>query len=130
MKPKHGFSKEIYSIVEAHGPLAYNGIHSRLRERKVRMSKDQVKRALNNMQQRDQLVRSEHNRNKFVVVGFDENVIVSDPILTPPAVEKTPEIEELPPSQGRPQLDSTAITMIAAIAAGTAALTTIVLRFV
>ena len=79
MKPKHGFSKEIYSIVEAHGPLAYNGIHSRLRERKVRMSKDQVKRALNNMQQRDQLVRSEHNRNKFVVVGFDENVIVSDP---------------------------------------------------
>ena len=130
MKPKHGFSKEIYSIVEAHGPLAYNGIHSRLRERKVRMSKDQVKRALNNMQQRDQLVRSEHNRNKFVVVGFDENVIVSDPILTPPAVEKTPEIEELPPSQGRPQLDSTAITMIAAIAAGTAALTTIILRFV
>ena len=130
MKPKHGFSKEIYSIVEAHGPLAYNGIHSRLRERKVRMSKDQVKRALNNMQQRDQLVRSEHNRNKFVVVGFDENVIVSDPILTPPAVEKTPEIEELPPSQGLPQLDSTAITMIAAIAAGTAALTTIVLRFV
>lgn len=130
MKPKHGFSKEIYSIVEAHGPLAYNGIHSRLRERKVRMSKDQVKRALNNMQQRDQLVRSEHNSKKFVVVGFDENVIVSDPILTPPAVEKTPESVELPPSQGLPRLDSTAIGMIAAIAAGTAALTTIVLRFV
>ena len=65
MKPKHGFSKEIYSIVEAHGPLAYNGIHSRLRERKIRLSKDQVKRALNNMQQRDQLVRSEHNRKKL-----------------------------------------------------------------
>ena len=130
MKPKHGFSKEIYSIVEAHGPLAYGGIHSRLRERKVRMSKDQVKRALNNMQQRDQLVRSEHNPKKFVVVGFDESVIVPDPIPTPPAVEKTPEIEELPPSQGFTQLDSTAITMIAAIAAGTAALTTIILRFV
>ena len=98
MKPKHGFSKEIYSIVEAHGPLAYGGIHSRLRERKVRMSKDQVKRALNNMQQRDQLVRSEHNPKKFVVVGFDdEDVIVPDPIPTPPAVEKTPEIEELTP---------------------------------
>ena len=130
MKPKHGFSKEIYSIVEAHGPLAYGGIHSRLRERKVRMSKDQVKRALNNMQQRDQLVRSEHNRKKFVVVGFDESVIVSDPVPTPTAVEKTPEIEELPPSQGLPRLDSTAIAMIAAIAAGTAALTTIILRFV
>ena len=130
MKPKHGFSKEIYSIVEAHGPLAYGGIHSRLRERKVRMSKDQVKRALNNMQQRDQLVRSEHNPKKFVVVGFDESVIVPDPIPTHTAVEKTPEIEELPPSQGLPQLDSTAIAMIAAIAAGTAALTTIILRFV
>ena len=130
MKPKHGFSKEIYSIVEAHGPLAYGGIHSRLRERKVRMSKDQVKRALNNMQQRDQLVRSEHNPKKFVVVGFDENVIISDPMPTPPAVEKTPEIEELPPSEGLPQLDSTAIAMIAAIAAGTAALTTMILRFV
>ena len=129
MKPKHGFSKEIYSIVEAHGPLAYGGIHSRLRERKVRMSKDQVKRALNNMQQRDQLVRSEHNRNKFVVVGR-EDVIVSDPMPTPPVVEKTPESVELPPSQGLPRLDSTAITMVAAIAAGTAALTTIILRFV
>lgn len=130
MKPKHGFSKEIYSIVEAHGPLAYGGIHSRLRERKVRMSKDQVKRALNNMQQRDQLVRSEHNPKKFVVVGFDESVIVPDPMPTHTAVEKTPEMEELPPSQGLPQLDSTAIAMIAAIAAGTAALTTMILRFV
>lgn len=130
MKPKHGFSKEIYTIVKAHGPLAYNGIHTRLRERSVRMSKDQVKKTLSNMVQRDQLVRSEHNPKKFVVVGFDESVIVPDPIPTPPAVEKTPEMEELPRSQGLPQLDSTAIAMIAAIAAGTAALTTIILRFV
>ena len=129
MKPKHGFSKEIYSIVKAHGPLAYNGIHSRLRERYVRMSKDQVKKTLSNMVQRNQLVRSEHNPKKFVVVKH-EDVIISDPIPTPPAVEKTPEIEELPPSQGLPRLDSTAIAMIAAIAAGTAALTTIILRFV
>ena len=129
MKPKHGFSKEIYAIVKSHGPLAYNGIHSRLRERSVRMSKDQVKKTLSNMVQRNQLVRSEHNPKKFVIVGH-EDVTVSDPIPTPPAVEKTPEIEELPPSQGLPRLDSTAITMIAAIAAGTAALTTIILRFV
>lgn len=129
MKPKHGFSKEIYTIVKAHGPLAYNGIHTRLRERSVRMSKDQVKKTLSNMVQRDQLVRSEHNPNKFVVVKH-EDVTVSDPIPTPPVVEKTAEMEELPRSQGLPQLDSTAIAMIAAIAAGTAALTTIILRFV
>jgi hypothetical protein len=96
------------------------------------MSKDQVKRALNNMQQRDQLVRSEHNPKKFVVVDYKDHkdVIVSDPIPTPPAAEKTPEIAELPPSEGLTQLDSTAIIMIASIAAGTAALTTIILRFV
>ena len=93
------------------------------------MSKDQVKKTLSNMVQRDQLVRSERNPKKFVVVGH-ENVIVSDPIPTPPVVEKTPDIAELPPSRGLSQLDSTAIAMIAAIAAGTAALTTIVLRFV
>jgi hypothetical protein len=74
-------------------------------------------------------VRSEHNPKKFVVVKY-EDVIISEPIPTPPAVEKTPEIAELAPSQGLPQLDSTSITMIAAIAAGTAALTTIILRFV
>ena len=129
MKPKHGFSKEIYTIVKAHGPLAYNGIHTRLRERHVRMSKDQVKKTLSNMVQRNQLVRSEHNPKKFVIVRH-EDVIISDPIPTPPVVEKTAEIEELTPSEGLPQLDSTAIAMIAAIAAGTAALTTIILRFV
>ena len=132
MKPKHGFSKEIYAIVKAHGPLAYNGIHSRLRERSVRMSKDQVKKTLSNMVQRNQLVRSEHNPKKFVVVDYKEHedVIISDPVPTPPFVEKTAEIEELTPSEGLSQLDATAITMIAAIAAGTAALTTIILRFV
>jgi len=132
MKPKHGFSKEIYSIVEANGPLAYNGIHSRLRERKIRMSKDQVRRALYNMVQRNQIVRLEHNPKKFVVVDYKdhEDVIVSDPIPTPPAVEETPDSAELPPSEGLPHLDSTAIIMIASIAAGTAALTTIILRFV
>jgi hypothetical protein len=129
MKPKHGFSKEIYSIVKADGPLAYNGIHTRLRQRSVRMSKDQVLKTLSNMVQRNQLVRSERNPKKFVVVGH-EDVIVSDPVPTPPAVEKTPEIAELPPSEGLTQLDSTAIIMIASIAAGTAALTTIILRFV
>jgi hypothetical protein len=129
MKPRNGFSKEIYTIVKAHGPLAYNGIHSRLRERSVRMSKDQVKKTLSNMVQRDQLVRSEHNPKKFVVVKY-EDVTVSDPAPTPPFVEKTAEIEELTPSEGFPRLDSTAIAMIAAIAAGTAALTTIILRFV
>lgn len=51
------------------------------------------------------------------------------PIQSPSLVEKAPERAEITPTEGLSQLDSTTITLIAAIAAGTAALTTIVLRF-
>ncbi len=133
MKPKRGFARDIYEIVQADGPLAYNGIHKRLRERKVRMSKHQVQRCLINMQQRKQLVRSEQNFNKFVVVenkNAVERAETPDPIQSPSLVEKTPESVEITPTEGLSQLDSSTITLIAAIAAGTAALTTIILRFV
>jgi len=133
MKPKRGFARDIYEIVQADGPLAYNGIHKRLRERKVRMSKHQVQRCLINMQQRKQLVRSEQNFNKFIVVenkNAVERAETPDPIKSPSLVEKTPQSVEITPTEGLSQLDSTTITLIAAIAAGTAALTTIILRFV
>lgn len=133
MKPKRGFARDIYEIVQADGPLAYNGIHKRLRERKIRMSKNQVQRCLINMQQRKQLVRSEQNFNKFVVVENNkavESAEMLDPIQSPSLVEKTPESVEITPTEGLSQLDSSTITLIAAIAAGTAALTSIILRFV
>ena len=133
MKPKRGFARDIYEIVQADGPLAYNGIHKRLRERKIRMSKNQVQRCLINMQQRKQLVRSEQNFNKFVVVENNkavESAEMLDPIQSPSIVEKTPERAEITPTEGLSQLDSSTITLIAAIAAGTAALTSIILRFV
>jgi len=133
MKPKRGFARDIYEIVQADGPLAYNGIHKRLRERKIRMSKHQVQRCLINMQQRKQLVRSEQNFNKFVVVENNkavESAEMLDPIQSPSLVEKTPERAEITPTEGLSQLDSSTITLIAAIAAGTAALTSIILRFV
>ena len=123
MKPKRGFAREIYEIVQADGPLAYNGIHERLRKRKVRMSKDQVKRCLINMQQRRQLVRADHNYNKFVVVanknslqGEDRHSVTemvdewneggreayakaktSNPVPKPSLAEKTPESDEITP---------------------------------
>jgi len=133
MKPKRGFARDIYEIVQADGPLAYNGIHKRLRERKIRMSKNQVQRCLINMQQRKQLVRSEQNFNKFVVVENNkavESAEMLDPIQSPSLVEKTPERAEITLTEGLSQLDSSTITLIAAIAAGTAALTSIILRFV
>ena len=133
MKPRRGFARDIYEIVQADGPLAYNGIHKRLRERKIRMSKQQVQRCLINMQQRKQLVRSEQNFNKFLVVEHNkavESAETPDPIQSPSLVEKTPERAEITPTEGLSQLDSSMITLIAAIAAGTAALTTIILRFV
>ena len=133
MKPRRGFARDIYEIVQADGPLAYNGIHKRLRERKIRMSKQQVQRCLINMQQRKQLVRSEQNFNKFLVVEHNkavESAETPDPIQSPSLVEKTPERAEITPTEGLSQLDSSTITLIAAIAAGTAALTSIILRFV
>ena len=54
----------------------------------------------------------------------------TDPIQSPSLVEKTPERVEIRPTEGLSQLDSSTITLIAAIAAGTAALTSIILRFV
>jgi len=133
VKPKRGFARDIYEIVQADGPLAYNGIHARLRKRKVRMSKDQVKRCLINMQQRQQLVRSDQNYNKFVVVAnikAPERAEMPDPIQSPSLVEKTPESVEITPTEGLTRLDSSTITLVAIIASGTAALTNIILRFV
>ena len=133
MKPTRGFARDIYEIVKAEGPLAYNGIHKRLRERKVRMSKLQVQRCLINMQQRKQLVRSDQNYNKFIVVdnkNAAEHAETLDPSQSLSLLEKTPESVEIKPREGLSQLDSSTITLIAAIAAGTAALTTIILRFV
>ena len=103
MKPKRGFAKDIYEILQADGPLAYNSIHKRLRERKIRMSKQQVQRCLINMQQRKQLVRSEQNFNKFLVVEHNkavESAETPDPIQSPSLVEKTPESAEITPPEG------------------------------
>ena len=123
MKPKRGFAKEIYEIVQADGPLAYNGIHERLRKRKVRMSKNQVKRCLINMQQRRQLVKSDQHYNKFVVVPSENDLVDEDlysvtqmveewnlggqkafakakksnPAPNPSVAEKTPESDEITP---------------------------------
>lgn len=132
MKPTRGFARDIYEIVQADGPLAYNGIHKRLRERKIRMSKHQVQRCLANMQQRKQLVRSEQTFKKFVVVDNNkaiESAEILDPIQSPSLVEKTPERAEITPIEGLSQLDLSTIALIATIAAGTAAITTIILRF-
>ena len=126
MKPKRGFAKEIYEIVQADGPLAYNGIHERLRKRKVRMSKNQVKRCLINMQQRRQLVKSGQHYNKFVVVanknslqGEDRHSVTemvqewneggreayakakkSNPAPNPSVAEKTLESDQVTPTNG------------------------------
>lgn len=132
MKPKRGFARDIYEIVQADGPLAYNGIHKRLRERDIRMSKAQVKRCLVNMQQRQQLVSSDQNYQKFSVVvsqEAQESLDMTDPIQSPSLVEKTPESVEITPTEVLSQLDLSTIALIATIAAGTAAITTIILRF-
>jgi len=138
MKPKRGFARDIYEIVQADGPLAYNGIHERLRKRKVRMSKDQVKRCLINMQQREQLVRSDQNYNKFVVVAnrkAPEHAEMPDPIQSPSPVEKTPERADLGPEDAlintmEVRLDMKDKAYILLVAAAASSITAILLELI
>ncbi len=133
MKPTYGFQKEIYDVLEEHGPLAYTSIHKHLKARGSEIKPKQVRKALDNLRSRGFAVRTETDRRKYTVVVANQVEIETetpDPIQSPSLVEKTPESVEITPTEGLSQLDSSTITLIAAIAAGTAALTTIILRFV
>ena len=133
MKPTYGFQKEIYDVLEEHGPLAYTSIHKHLKARGSEIKPKQVRKALDNLRSRGFAVRTETDRRKYTIVVANQVEIETDtpePIQSPSLVEKTPERAEITPTEGLSQLDSSTITLIAAIAAGTAALTTIILRFV
>ena len=133
MRPTYGFQKEIYDVLEEHGPLAYTSIHKHLKARGSEIKPKQVRKALDNLRSRGFAVRTETDRRKYTVVVANQIEIETetpDPIQSPSLVEKTPERAEITPTEGLSQLDSSTITLIAAIAAGTAALTSIILRFV
>jgi len=133
MKPTYGFQKEIYDVLEEHGPLAYTSIHKHLKARGSEIKPKQVRKALDNLRSRGFAVRTETDRRKYTVVVANQIEIETEtpePIQSPSLVEKTPERAEITPAEGLSQLDSSTITLIAAIAAGTAALTSIILRFV
>ena len=133
MKPTYGFQKEIYDVLEEHGPLAYTSIHKHLKARGSEIKPKQVRKALDNLRTRGFAVRTESDRRKYTVVinnQVETEAEAPNPIQSPSLVEKAPESVEITPAEGLSQLDSSTITLIAAIAAGTAALTTIILRFV
>jgi len=133
MKPTYGFQKEIYDVLEEHGPLAYTSIHKHLKAKGSEIKPKQVRKALDNLRSRGFAVRTETDRRKYTVVVANQVEIETEtpePIQSPSLVEKTPERAETTPTEGLSQLDSSTITLIAAIAAGTAALTSIILRFV
>lgn len=133
MKPTYGFQKEIYDVLEEHGPLAYTSIHKHLKARGSEIKPKQVRKALDNLRTRGFAVRTESDRRKYTVVinnQVETEAEAPNPIQSPSLVEKAPESVEITPTEGLSQLDSSTITLIAAIAAGTAALTTIILRFV
>ena len=133
MKPTYGFQKEIYDVLEEHGPLGYTSIHKHLKAKGSRIKPAQVMKALDNLRSRGFAVRTESDRRKYTVVinnQVETEAEAPNPIQSPSLVEKAPESVEITPTEGLSQLDSSTITLIAAIAAGTAALTTIILRFV
>jgi hypothetical protein len=132
MKPNRGFAKDIYEILLAEGPLAYNGIHKRLRQRNIRASAKQVKKALTNMQARKQLRRAEHCKNKFVVASAvmrQTDALSAEPVDLHQPVNKTPERAQIEPHEALSNAGWREVALVAAIAAISAALTTIILEY-
>lgn len=132
MKPKRGFAKDIYEILLAEGPLAYNGIHKRLRQRNIRASAKQVKKALTNMQTRKQLRRAEHCKKKFVVANAvmrQTDAFSAEPVDLHQPVNKTPERAQIEPYEALSNAGWREVALVAAIAAISAALTTIILEY-
>lgn len=130
-RPRKGNAREIFDILDEHGPMAYHTIRRHLLDKGSEMKAKQARTAINNLMGRKYIQRSQADFRRYEIRTKqpDFELQLSDPIQTPSPVDKTPESVEITPTEGLSQLDSSTITLIAAIAAGTAALTTIVLRY-
>jgi len=142
VKPNRGITRDVFDvIVESEKPLAYNGIHTRLRKRGQKASAKQVKKALDNLQSRSFIERSKSDRRKFML----HSLIVKEkltgqrerqatkPILNPSLVEKTPESEEITPPKRlfetvEVRLDVKDKVYISLVAAAASSLTAILLE--
>ena len=130
-KPRFGFSRDIYEILEEHGPMAYHSIRRHLIEQGSEMKPKQTRYAISNLCQRGYVERSRKDHRRFEVKNNgDITLEMPEPVQTPSPVEKTPERDEIRPTEGLFGLNMRDSAIVIAIAIATSALTTIILRIV
>lgn len=131
MKPQRGKMREMWDVLEEHGPLSKRQAHQKLRKTGYAITPKQSSSAIDNLLYHKMIVvadKTRGNKKKYQIVGHVQRK-KPKPVQSPSPVEKTPERAEITPTEGLSQLDSRSLALIATIAAVTAALTTIVLRF-
>lgn len=109
MKPNRGIMRDVFDVLnESEKPLAYNGIHTRLRKRGQKASAKQVKKALDNLQSRSFIERSKSDHRKFMLHSLivkekltgQRELQATTPIPNPSLAEKTPESDQITPTNG------------------------------
>ena len=129
-KPRLGFSRDIYEILQEHGPTAYHGIRQHLIAQGSDMKPKQTRYAISNLCQRGYVERSrkDHRRYQIRAKQPDLQLQPADPIQTPSPVEKTPESVEITPTEGLFGMNLKDSAIVIVIAVITSALTTTILE--
>ena len=129
-KPRLGFSRDIYEILEEHGPLAYHGIRQHLNARGSEMKPKQTRCAISNLCQRGYVERSRKDHRRFEIRAKqpDFQLQPAYPTQTPSLVEKTPESVEITPTEGLFGMNMKDSAIVILIAVITSALTTTILE--
>ena len=129
-KPRKGNAREVFDILDEHGPMAYYAIRRHLVERGSEQKPKQTKIAVNNLMGRRYIQRCESDYRRYEIRAKrpDFQLEMPEPVQTPSPVEKTPEREEIRPTEGLFGLNMRDSAIVIAIAIATSALTTIILR--
>ena len=128
-KPRLGFSRDIYEILEEHGPMAYHGIRQQLIARGSEMKPKQTRYAISNLCQRGYVERSRKDHRRFEIIKTRNiGLEIADPIPTPSPVKKTPESVEITPTEGLFGMNLKDSAIVIVIAVITSALTTTILE--
>lgn len=129
-KPRLGFSRDIYEILEEHGPLAYYGIRQHLNARGSEMKPKQTRYAISNLCQRGYVERSRKDHRRFEICSKqpEPELSIVDPIPPTFFVEKTPERDDIRPTEGLFGMNLKDSAIVILIAVLTSALTTTILE--
>ena len=91
MKPNYGFQREVFDVLEEHGPLAYTSIYKHLKAKGSQIKPKQVRKALDNLRSRGFAVRTKTDRRKYTIVIANQVEIETktpDPIQSPSSWRK------------------------------------------